>query len=177
MALRTEARGRKACRHGGNLAQAAASGFDTIQNVSTRRTPLMPRKAVFFKSYVMVGLMVLASNIGNVLLSKGMKATGPVSIHSAGQALNVLGSILVNPYIWLGIVSLMLYGLSYLILLSWADYSWALPASAVGYALIPLFGYLLLGESVSPARWGGVGLICAGVLCVGASSPNSNPDS
>ena len=131
----------------------------------------MSKQTLLLKSYAMVAVMVLTSNVGNILLSKGMKEIGPVSFHSVDEALGILGAVLVSPYIWLGIGGLMLFGLSYLILLSWADYSWALPASAVGYALVPLFGYLLLGESVSVERWAGVGLICAGVLLVGATAP------
>jgi drug/metabolite transporter (DMT)-like permease len=121
----------------------------------------------------MVVLMVLSSNIGNVLLSKGMKEVGAVHLNSLEEGARLLGSVLANSYIWLGIASLILYGVFYLVLLSWADYSWILPASAGGYAVVPLFGYALLGELVSPMRWAGIGLICAGVFLVGATPPRS----
>ena len=54
-----------------------------------------------------------------------------------------------------------------LLVLSWADYSYVLPASAAGYAIVPLLGYVFGGEQISLLRWGGVLMICLGVIMVG----------
>jgi len=40
-------------------------------------------------------------------------------------------------------------------LLSWADLSYVLPVTSVGYVLAALAGRLFLSEQVSPARWAG----------------------
>jgi drug/metabolite transporter (DMT)-like permease len=69
--------------------------------------------------------------------------------------------------LWLGVGVLALFFVCYLVLLSWADYSYIQPASAGGYAIVPLFGWLLAGEQVGALRWSGVLLICAGVVLVG----------
>ena len=69
--------------------------------------------------------------------------------------------------VWVGVGLLALFFISYLLLLSWADYSYVLPASAAGYAIVPLLGYTFGGERVSPLRWSGVLLISAGVMMVG----------
>jgi len=58
-------------------------------------------------------------------------------------------------------------------LLSWADLSYVQPASAIGYAMVALLGYLLLGESVSPTRWMGVLCICGGVALVGGTDAST----
>jgi len=50
--------------------------------------------------------------------------------------------------------------------LSWADYSFVMPFSAIAYALVPLLGYLFLGEHVSAARSLGIILIFLGVLLI-----------
>jgi len=62
---------------------------------------------------------------------------------------------------------------SYMTVLSWADYSYVMPAGAFGYALLTLLAVVFLHESVSPRRWVGVVLICVGVLLVGQTRPRT----
>jgi len=62
---------------------------------------------------------------------------------------------------------------SYMTVLSWADYSYVMPAGAFGYALLTLLAVVLLHENVSPRRWVGVLLICVGVLLVGQTRPRT----
>jgi uncharacterized membrane protein len=57
--------------------------------------------------------------------------------------------------------------------LSWADYSYVMPAGAFGYALLTLLAVVFLHENVSPRRWVGVVLICVGVLLVGQTRPRT----
>jgi len=57
--------------------------------------------------------------------------------------------------------------------LSWADYSYVMPAGAFGYALLTVLAVIFLHESVSPRRWVGVMMICVGVLLVGQTKPRT----
>jgi drug/metabolite transporter (DMT)-like permease len=75
--------------------------------------------------------------------------------------------------IWLGIAFLLSAMTCYLMLLSWADYSYVMPASSFGYAVVALLGVLVLRESVTSARWAGVALICVGVALVGRTEPRT----
>jgi uncharacterized membrane protein len=52
-------------------------------------------------------------------------------------------------------------------LLSWADLSYVLPVTALGYVLTVLAGRVLLTEQVTGKRWAGTLLIVAGVFLVG----------
>ena len=54
----------------------------------------------------------------------------------------------------------------HMLVLSWADYSFVMPFSAIAYALVPLLGYLFLHEQVSTARWIGIVLIVFGVVLI-----------
>ena len=75
--------------------------------------------------------------------------------------------------IWLGVASLLTFFLANVLVLSWADYSYVQPASSVGYGVVALLGYFMLGEPVSPLRWLGIAIICLGVLVVGQTNPRS----
>ena len=121
------------------------------------------------KTYALLALMVTASSLGDVLLSKGMKRVDTIGRWSSARLGALFLDVFANSTIWLGIGCLLLFFVFYLLLLTWADYSYVLPASAVGYALVALLGYLLLDEAVTPLRWAGVGLICLGVGLVGGT--------
>ena len=125
------------------------------------------------RTYLLLATMVFFSSIGNVLLSKGMRQVGEVDGFSPVVLLSVFLKTFMNSSIWLGIFSLLLFFVSYLLLLSWADLSYVQPASAIGYAVVALLGCLLLGESVSPTRWMGVLFICGGVALVGGTDPST----
>lgn len=134
---------------------------------------MTPRQALHMKTYVLLVLMVLFSSVGNVLLSKGMKQIGEVNNWSAAGLFGIFFKTFTSGTIWLGIGSLLVFLVSYLLVLSWADYSYVLPASAAGYVVVPLLGYMLLGEVVTPVRWVGAGLICLGVTLVGRTPPQT----
>jgi drug/metabolite transporter (DMT)-like permease len=78
-----------------------------------------------------------------------------------------------SAWIWAGIVSMLLYLAALMLVLSWADFSYILPATASMYAVVPLLGHFVLGESVTGLRWIGVVLICLGVGFVGQTPPNT----
>ena len=129
--------------------------------------PSRPR----LKSYIFILLMVIFGPLGNVLLSKGMRSVGAVTNLNV-QLFHVAEQVFSSGTIWLGIVSMLLFFVAYMLVLSWADYSWVLPASAVAYATVALLGHFALGEAVAPLRWVGIAVICVGVFVVG-QTPHS----
>ena len=56
--------------------------------------------------------------------------------------------------------------LSRMALMSWADLSFVLPVTSLGYVLSAAMGQLFLAEHVSPQRWSGTILIVAGTALV-----------
>ncbi|MGA8145105.1 MAG: hypothetical protein WB987_14560 [Candidatus Acidiferrales bacterium] len=126
-----------------------------------------------FKTYFLILLVVIFGPLGNVLLSIGMKAVGPVEIHTAAQALYSLFQIFRSIEIWLGIASLITFMVAYMLVLSYADYSFVQPAAALGCGIVALLGHFLLHESVTPMRWIGIAVICVGVLIVGQTPPRT----
>ncbi|MGA2200888.1 MAG: EamA family transporter [Terriglobales bacterium] len=130
-----------------------------------------------FKTYLLIFLMVMFGPLGNVLLGKGMKRIGAVSIGTPAGALDLLSRILTSGTIWLGIASLITFFAAYMLVLSWADYSYVQPASSVAYGMVALLAHFMLREVVTPMRWMGVLLICLGVLVVGHTPPRTTEPS
>lgn len=124
------------------------------------------------KTLLVVLTMVLCADIGDILLKRGMTQVGAVQLTWPGlvQAFHLT---IFNGMIWTGIFFLAAFLASYMTVLSWADYSYVMPAGAFGYALLALLAVVFLHESVSPKRWLGVMLICVGVLLVGQTKPRT----
>jgi drug/metabolite transporter (DMT)-like permease len=115
---------------------------------------------------VLTIVVVLSNVIGNFSLSRGMRGTPAATFDSA---LGYIG-VLFNPWVAAGVLMLVVYMLSQMLLLSWADLSYVLPVTSIGYALTAVAGRVFLDEQISPARWAGVLLIMLGVAVVGRTA-------
>src|SRR5215471_7929186 len=93
------------------------------------------------------------------MLSHGMKQTGSVSLHHLQGVILAL----LNPWVAVGILLLLAFFAAYMTALSWADLTYVLPATSIGYVLLALIAKFALHEHVSPLRWLGILLITAGV--------------
>lgn len=93
------------------------------------------------------------------MLSYGMKQVGTISLsHPFELVLAVF-----HPWVAVGILFLLGFFACYLSALSWADLTYVLPATSLGYVLMALIARFALHEHVSLIRWLGIGLISAGV--------------
>jgi len=124
------------------------------------------------KTLVMVLLMVVCANVGDLMLKRGMLQIGAVRMTTSGIWLALLSTIH-NATIWLGILFLIGFTFCYMTAVSWADYSYVMPAGAFGYAVQTMLAVVILHEAVSAHRWIGVVLIVVGVLLVGQTHPST----
>ncbi|MCC7154356.1 MAG: hypothetical protein IT161_07260 [Bryobacterales bacterium] len=114
------------------------------------------------KTGLLLAFVVLSNAIGNFLLSLGMHHAEPGSIGAYFQ-----------PAVVSGIALLVAWTVSRLYLLGVADLSYVLPVTSVGFVINAWMGAVFLRESVSPARWAGVFLICAGAALAGWTRPDT----
>jgi uncharacterized membrane protein len=124
------------------------------------------------KTLLMVLLMVVCANAGDLMLKRGMLQIGAVQISSVGIC-HALFSTIHNASIWVGILFLIGFTFCYMTAVSWADYSYVMPAGAFGYALQTALAVVILHEAVNAQRWIGVTLIVVGVLLVGQTHPST----
>ena len=118
------------------------------------------------KTKVALLVVIVTSAVGNVLLSKGMKQLGDISHLPPGRMLAAAIGSLLNPWVLAGVALLTVFFISFLVVLSWADLSYVLPATAPSYLLVAALSWWLLGETISVWRWLGTALIVAGVALV-----------
>jgi multidrug transporter EmrE-like cation transporter len=127
------------------------------------------------KTYIFLFLMIVLGSVGNTILDKGMKGLGPIDFSTRSAIWRGAFHTFTSGTIWLGICCMLLFMVCHMLVLSWADYSFVMPFSAITYALVPLLGYLWLGEYVPVARRIGIVLIVFGVFLVSRTPPRTTP--
>jgi drug/metabolite transporter (DMT)-like permease len=110
------------------------------------------------KTRLFAPVVVLSGVLGNYFMKLGMPAT---LVFPLGYI-----TVLFRPYVALGVLLLVLWLLSRMALLSWADLSYVAPVTSVGYALTALAGQVFLHERIGLKHWTGIALIVAGVALV-----------
>jgi drug/metabolite transporter (DMT)-like permease len=116
-----------------------------------------------------LSIVILAGTGGEMLVAHAMKQiarrqpeTRPAILHLIGQA--------VRPGVmWLGLALQAVAFFALLALLSWADVSFVVPATALNYVVGAAGSALFLRERVNRVRWAGVCLVCLGVGVMCAS--------
>jgi drug/metabolite transporter (DMT)-like permease len=115
-----------------------------------------------YKKYLVLFAVTCFGSTGDALLKRGMNEFGPVDPHHLLHVVAALG----NLWVLSGILCLIGFFAAYLTALSWADLSYVLPATALGYVVLTLLGKYFLHENVGLTRWLGVALISCGVSWV-----------
>ena len=115
-------------------------------------------------------LTVVSNVAGNSFLTKGMQQLGDI-----GNSPLALIAALFHPLVAIGVALLIVWTLTHMALLSWADLSYVMPVTAIGYVVTAFAARLFLGEMVSPARWLGIVLVTAGVTLVGRTAAATAP--
>lgn len=143
----------------------AASDTSALGVLTEPALPMAPGHSSKLRTLLLVLAVVLLNSVGNVFLAWGMR-------HIDTQvAVNPLDYIraMINPFVASGIVLLILWLLTRMALLSWADLSFVLPLTGLGYILTAVFGKYILSENVPIGHWFGTLLIFAGTAMVGTT--------
>jgi drug/metabolite transporter (DMT)-like permease len=125
---------------------------------------------VTLRKYLVLAGITVFGTAGDSLLARGMKEIGGISLYN----LHSLILAILNPWVAVGIVLLLAFFASYMSALSWADLTYVLPATSLGYVLVALVARFCFHEAISPTRWLGIALITAGVGFV-AAGPSVTP--
>lgn len=124
------------------------------------------------KTRVFTFLVIVTNVLGNLLLSMGMHRVGSLLNRPATDYV----AALFQPLAAAGVGLLIVWMISQMTLLSWADLSYVMPVTSIGYVLTALVGRVFLHEQVSWQRWGGVWLIVMGVILVSRTPPSAHRD-
>lgn len=117
---------------------------------------------------VLAGVMIFGA-FGDIALSRGMKDIGQISLAHLGELI----SAIFTPWVGAGVLLLLLFFAAYLTALSFADLTYVLPATAIGYIIMAVMAKFFLHENISAQRWAGIALITMGVGFVTSGPPRT----
>ena len=118
------------------------------------------------RTALFIGIIVVAGQLGDISLSLAMKTVGEIKRFTPANVLRFLGRAFRVKWMWIGVGLMAVAFFSLLALLSWANVSLVVPATAASYAVGALGAQFLLGEHVNRERWIGVIIVCIGVALV-----------
>jgi multidrug transporter EmrE-like cation transporter len=117
------------------------------------------------KNILLILFSVSLNASAQLLMRKGMLKIGEVSICTA-SLLKILPQMAGNIFLWL---SLLCYGisiLSWMLVLSKVEVSFAYAFSSLGFILVTIMGAVFLQEQITPLRVIGIAVICIGVILI-----------
>ena len=106
-----------------------------------------PAARLRWKTSVFALIVILSNAFGNFFLTWGMKHRAETLTLSPLSYIQAIFS----PWVALGVTLLIVWLLSRMALLSWADLSYVLPVTALGYVASAPLGHFFLNEQISPA--------------------------
>ncbi|HVB28445.1 MAG TPA: EamA family transporter [Terriglobia bacterium] len=118
------------------------------------------------RTALFIAIIVVSGQLGDLSLSRAMKTIGEVHHFNPLNLLRVIGRAFRIKWTWIGIALMAVAFFSLLALLSWANVSLVVPATAASYLVGALGAQFLLGERVNKERWVGVLIVCIGVALV-----------
>ena len=143
-----------------------AAGRAVVDQVQSTR---IPKRRVDVKTKLLTAFVVLTNVLGNFSMSWGMKhQTVELGISPLAYI-----RLIFSPWVLLGTTLLVLWLLSRMTLLGWADLSYVLPVTSIGYVLTTFLGRYFFSEQISWQRWLGTGLIMLGISLVGLTCANT----
>jgi drug/metabolite transporter (DMT)-like permease len=111
-------------------------------------------------------LIIGAGTGGELCVARAMKAVGEVKDFRPSALLGLIPRVLRVRWMWAGVALMATAFFSLLAVLSRQNVSLVVPVTALSYGAGALGGRVFLGEQVTPRRWAGVLLVCAGVALV-----------
>jgi len=119
------------------------------------------------RAWLLVGVVVGSTVLADLLQSLEMKRHGEVRF-SEGRLRSAAALLLRRGYLILAIFFMAVSFFAFLKLLTFADLSFAVPASAGSFVLETVLAKLVLRERINARRWAGAGLVACGVALLAA---------
>jgi len=115
------------------------------------------------RTVLMLAILMLCGTMGDVYLAKGMQQVGALPTLRLRALLVLGGRMARNGVVRLGLLFMIADFMTFLVVLSWADVSFIVPATSLHFVLATLGAKWLLHEPIPGVRWFGTILVGLGV--------------
>jgi drug/metabolite transporter (DMT)-like permease len=116
--------------------------------------------------WMLIGVIVAATTVGEVLGAMGMRRHGEIRDFRPGALGRAVALLARNKFVIGSVLMMAVSFFAYMGLLTVSDLSFAVPVTAVTLVLETVLAKYLLKERVTGLRWLGAGLVICGVTLV-----------
>ena len=117
------------------------------------------------RGWAFVAITLAGTVSGQLLMKHAIDRRGEIPKGLPGAA-GFIGRSLTDPLVLLSLALAFGASLAWIGALSRLSLGTAYPFMSLAFVITALFSVALLGESVSPVRWAGIGVVVAGLLLV-----------
>lgn len=117
------------------------------------------------KVVVLILLSLTVALLGQYFLKIGMNSIGEISLASAFSVGGLI-KIFSNISVIAGFICYVFSAITWLVVLSQADLSFAYPFVGITYIVVLFMSQYALGENITPIRWLGAFIIFLGIIIV-----------
>ncbi len=107
-------------------------------------------------------ISVCSATLGQICFKKGVFSTGEITLK--GSVIGELLKLVLNPFVFSGLILYVLSTILWLIALSKTSLSFVYPFTALIFILVMLSARILFLEPIPTLRFFGIALICLGFL-------------
>jgi len=118
--------------------------------------------------WLLMALIVIPGTVADLLNTMGMKRNGEVCDFRPSSIFRLIASLARNPYVAVGVPAMAVSFFALMALLSVANLSVAVPATAFSYVLETVLAKYILKERIGWKRWAGASLVSCGVMLLAA---------
>jgi len=116
--------------------------------------------------WAMIAIIVASTAAGEVAAARGMRQHGEIRDFRPGALGRAAALLTRNRFVIGSVAAMAVSFFAYMRLLTIADLSFAVPATAVTYALETVLAKYVLKEHVNWLRWAGAAMVICGVALV-----------
>ena len=107
--------------------------------------------------------------IGQILFKKSTNTIGVYNLRSRRDRIRFLSEIFTRPYLWLGLLTMVIGLIVWLLAIAQGDLSLVFPIGSLQYILILFLAHKFLGEKIDRMKLIGTLLVMAGIVLMSIS--------
>lgn len=136
----------------------------------------MFRKKLTLKILLFLIFSDVLETFTHLFFKKSVLAESGFNITNFCDTVVFLKGAFSSPFLWAGLLSVLLTFIIWSTILSKIDLSVAVPIASFSYIFVPLVSIIFLHEKISFLRWSGIFFILIGVIFVSISSKEKEAD-
>jgi drug/metabolite transporter (DMT)-like permease len=132
---------------------------------------MMPKKRrLTLKIFLFLVFIDFLETFAQFCFKKTALSQSRLEIRAFSDAAHFIATIIPSPFLWFGLISVLMIFAIWSTILSKIDLSVAVPVCSFSYITIPLVSVLYFHEKISALRWFGISFIIAGIILVSIST-------